>query len=381
MTGSSLRRRDERADFVLREETPERAPGGSVAEMLIRRLRVSDTPERFQRLATETTREALGVEAVAWVPHGRRDAPVVAGAVEGLDGEGYRRLLPDPSGSVWISGSGSAARMHEAARRVAVAAATGEGDHPVGWLLAVNPLGGSQFGPEVRELLPVVAGLVAAQRNNARLYAEIKELLFGVIGALTSAIDAKDPYTCGHSERVARIAVRLGEQLGVNTGLRCDLYLMGLLHDVGKIGIEDGVLKKADRLTPDEYRTIQAHVRIGIHILSGLKKLSHLLPGIAHHHESWDGSGYPAGLAGEQIPLPARILAVADAYDAMSSSRPYRPRLSATEIDANFRAGAGGQWDPKVVAALFECRDDLERIRQKGLGKSLMDAVGRIPDA
>src|SRR4029078_7287808 len=111
-------------------------------------------------------------------------------------------------------------------------------------------------------LIRPVASLVGTHRINARLYADLKDLLFGVIRALTSAIDAKDPYTSGHSERVARIAVPLGEELGLSASQRGDLYLMGLLHDVGKIGIEDGVLKKPSKLSPEEYRQIQAHVRI-----------------------------------------------------------------------------------------------------------------------
>ena len=193
-----------------------------------------------------------------------------------------------------------------------------------------------------------------------------------MIRALTSAIDAKDPYTSGHSERVARIAVRIGQEMGMTPHEQGDLYLMGLLHDVGKIGVEDVVLlKKPGKLTTDEYRQIQAHVRIGVHILSDLTKLHHLLPGVAYHHESVDGSGYPAGLRGEAIPLPARILAVADAYDAMSSSRPYRRGMPPAQIDQQLRSGVGTQWDARVIAALFSCRADLERIRQKGLGESV----------
>jgi HD-GYP domain-containing protein (c-di-GMP phosphodiesterase class II) len=241
----------------------------------------------------------------------------------------------------------------------------------VGWLVAVNPEGDRAFTDEDIELLRPVATLVGAQRTNAHVFGEMK----GIIRALTAAIDAKDPYTCGHSERVARIAVRLGEFLGMSSNQRSDLYLMGLLHDVGKIGVDDSVLKKCGPLTPEEFRKIQAHVRIGVHILSDLKKLNHLLPGVAHHHESLDGSGYPDGLAGDAIPLEARILAVADAYDAMSSTRPYRRRLSPGQIDENFRKGAGKQWDPRIVDALFACRADLERIRQKGLGESLQQVV------
>ena len=143
------------------------------------------------------------------------------------------------------------------------------------------------------ERLQYVASLIATQLANARIYADLKGLLFGVIRGLTAAIDAKDPYTSGHSERVARIAARLGEELGMSPAKRSDLYLTGLLHDVGKIGIDDQVLKKNGPLTPDEFRQIQAHVEIGVTILKDLKKLNHILPGVKHHHESLDGTGYP----------------------------------------------------------------------------------------
>src|SRR6202042_3580690 len=137
----------------------------------------------------------------------------------------------------------------------------------------LNPLNDRAFTAADAELLQPVASMIAAQQVNARVYADLKELLFGVIRALTSAIDAKDPYTSGHSERVARIAVRLAEEMGLSANQRGDLYLMGLLHDGSKIGIDDQVLKKAEPLTPEEYRTIQSHVEIGVHILEDLKKL------------------------------------------------------------------------------------------------------------
>jgi HD-GYP domain-containing protein (c-di-GMP phosphodiesterase class II) len=163
--------------------------------------------------------------------------------------------------------------------------------------------------------------------------------------------------------------------MNLTVNQRGDLYLMGLLHDVGKIGIDDTILKKEGPLTADEYRVIQSHVSIGVHILNDLKKLHHLLPGVAHHHEQYNGTGYPGGLIAKSIPLPARILAVADGFDAMSSTRPYRRPLTPKAIDDILRKGAGIQWDPEVIAALFACRDEVELIRQKGLGESLQKAV------
>jgi putative nucleotidyltransferase with HDIG domain len=244
-----------------------------------------------------------------------------------------------------------------------------------GWLVAVKPLQDRLIGTPEIERMQYVASLIAAQSSNARTYVELKELLFGIIRALTAAIDAKDPNTSGHSERVARIAVRLAEELAMPPHKRSDLYLAGLLHDVGKIGVDDQVLKKCGPLNPEEYRKIQAHVEIGVTILKDLKKLSHILPGVRHHHESLDGSGYPDHLSGEQIPLEARILAVADSFDAMSSDRLYRKRLTPMQIDEVFQKGRGQQWDSGVVDALFACRTDVEAIRQKGLGESLIGAV------
>lgn len=336
----------------------------------IRRLRVSDPPDRFQLQLTRALRDELGVAAVAWVPANPQEPVIVGGAVPDLQSESYRGLValgpdqpvrfldhPGPSGT----------------RRVVIVAESVE--RPIGWLLVVDPRDERTFGTAEIEFLRSVASLLVTQRNNARLYGDIKELLFGIIRALTSAIDAKDPYTSGHSERVARIAVRIGEQLGLPISQRFDLYLMGLLHDVGKIGVEDNVLKKPGKLTPEEYHAIQKHVMIGVRILQDLKKLNYVLPGVKHHHECFDGSGYPDRLAGEQIPFPARILAVADSYDAMSSHRPYRRRLSVQQIDEIFRAGIGKQWDPKVVEALFACRADVEMIRSKGVGESVITAV------
>jgi HD-GYP domain-containing protein (c-di-GMP phosphodiesterase class II) len=340
---------------------------------LIRRLRISDPPERFQSLATNALRGALGVAAVAWVPGHLYEPISFSGEVPGLQGNAYRSLVPTPSqGPVQIVNRVAGAPGTALTRYVAVAA---DSQGTTGWLIAVNPLDDRAFSMREIEVLQPVASLVATQQTNARLYSDLKELLFGVIRALTAAIDAKDPYTSGHSERVARIAVRLAEALGVPANQRSDLYLMGLLHDVGKIGIDDAVLKKTGPLTPEEYRVIQSHVEIGVHILADLKKLNHLLPGVRHHHESLDGSGYPCGLAGEEIPLEARILAVADSFDAMSSTRPYRRRLTPTQIDEILRKGAGVQWDAKIVDALFACRLDIEHIRQKGLGESLQVVV------
>jgi HD-GYP domain-containing protein (c-di-GMP phosphodiesterase class II) len=375
---------------LLRSEAAARTGPGSTAPRtegnerlliarLIRRSKISDAPEKFQNLATHALRNTLGVAAIAWVPSHPFEPVVVSGELAGMKPNGYRALFPATRGEPVHINNAPAGFSEDTQRRVIAVAGDSQG--ATGWLVAVNPLDGRPFTMAEVELLQPAASLIATQQTNARLYADLKELLFGVIRALTSAIDAKDPYTSGHSERVARIAVRLAEELGMPAIQRSDLYLMGLLHDVGKIGVDDSVLKKPGPLTPDEYKLIQAHVEIGVHILSDLKKLHHLLPGVRHHHESLDGKGYPCGLAGDAIPLEARILAVADSFDAMSSTRPYRKRLTPMQIDEILRKGSGIQWDPRIIDALFAARADIEHIRQKGLGESLQvvvnDTLGR----
>ncbi|MGB2608254.1 MAG: HD-GYP domain-containing protein [Isosphaeraceae bacterium] len=341
---------------------------------LIRRMRISDTPARFQSLAVNVLRTSLGMAAVAWVSNDSHEPVMVSGEIEGFRSSSYRYfvpLIPRETAYVVNDLNQTPAGMPTPSlyRFACVPAGT------AGWLVAVKPLQDRLIGTPEIERMQYVASLIATQSSNARTYVELKELLFGIIRALTAAIDAKDPNTSGHSERVARIAVRLAEELAMSPQKRSDLYLAGLLHDVGKIGIDDQVLKKRGPLTPDEYRMIQAHVEIGVTILKDLKKLSHILPGVRHHHESLDGSGYPDRLSGEQIPLEARIIAVADSFDAMSSDRHYRKRLTPMQIDDIFHKGRGQQWDCSVVDALFACRGDLEAIRQKGLGESLIGAV------
>src|SRR5439155_8767642 len=151
-------------------------------------------------------------------------------------------------------------------------------------------------------------------------------------------------------------------QLDMPQAVQSDLYLAGLLHDVGKIGIRDDVLQKPGRLTAEETAHIQEHPVIGDRLVCHIKPLQHLRPGVRNHHERWDGRGYPDGLAGEDIPLQARILAVADSCDAMMSARPYRSALPPVRIDAIMLEGAGSQWDPRVVEAFLACRHELYAI-------------------
>jgi HD-GYP domain-containing protein (c-di-GMP phosphodiesterase class II) len=135
--------------------------------------------------------------------------------------------------------------------------------------------------------------------------------------------------------------------------------MAGLLHDIGKIGVDDKVLRKPGRLTDDEYEHIKRHPELGFKILKDLKRLSDVLPSVLHHHERWDGFGYPHELAEEEIPLLARVISVADAYDAMASDRPYRAGLAEEKVLDIFRRGAGTQWDARVIETFFHIYEDL----------------------
>jgi HD-GYP domain-containing protein (c-di-GMP phosphodiesterase class II) len=152
----------------------------------------------------------------------------------------------------------------------------------------------------------------------------MRELFLSTIKSLAAAIDAKDPYTRGHSERVALFSVAIARELGLDEKSLERVQIAGLLHDVGKIGIADAVLRKPERLTDAEYGIIKGHPALGASIMGPIRQLKDIIPGMRHHHEALDGTGYPDGLAGGEIPLMARIIAVADTFDAMTSERLYQ---------------------------------------------------------
>ena len=167
--------------------------------------------------------------------------------------------------------------------------------------------------------------------------------------ALVSVVEARDPYVYGHSRKVNTYAVALAEALGLSPDEVSRVSTAALLHDIGKIGIPDEVLNKKEKLSRENWEAIKAHPRLGTNIVSNIPQLVGCADSILHHHERWDGGGYPEGLKGEQIPLESRILAIADSFEAMSSARPYRPALSREDVLEELRKGAGSQFDPNLV--------------------------------
>jgi GAF domain-containing protein len=239
-----------------------------------------------------------------------------------------------------------------------------EGANVFGWIAVFNHTDDESFGTVEANLIGSLGTLLGIHSGNRELYRQQSELLADIVRALVSAIDAKDPYTSGHSDRVARFAVRIAQELRCGPKFINTIYMAGLLHDIGKIGIDDNVLRKAGRLTDMEFEHIKKHPELGYRILADLKPLADVLPAVLHHHEQWNGRGYPLGLSRTDIPLIARILAVADAYDAMTSDRPYRNGMADEEVYKIFREGAGQHWDPDVLDAFFQAKDEIRRIGQ-----------------
>jgi len=187
-----------------------------------------------------------------------------------------------------------------------------------------------------------------------------RELFIGSLRAFVAAVDAKDPYTRGHSERVAAVSRTIARQLGLAEEVQHKVWIGALLHDVGKIGVEDQILRKSGVLTPEEYEQMKLHTVMGSDILSRIEQLREMVPAVRWHHESWNGRGYPDGLKGEQIPLMARIVAVADCFDAITTTRPYQQAYSLQFAVETITKLTGSRFDAKVVTAFlraFEAGD------------------------
>ncbi len=185
--------------------------------------------------------------------------------------------------------------------------------------------------------------------------AELKEAYVSTIRAFTEAVEAKDPYTRGHSERVGVYASRIARELSCGNEFIERIYLAGLLHDIGKIGVPDAIITKPDRLTPEEYAEIKRHPEIGARILEPVSFLADIVPCVRHHHEWYDGSdrGYPDGLSGSEIPFPSRIILVADTVEAMTSDRPYRKGLPLHIVVKEIQKYSGTQFDPEAAEAFL----------------------------
>lgn len=226
---------------------------------------------------------------------------------------------------------------------------------PVGMVIASDKLSGEEFWSQELKLMSIFASEVGVSIRKANLYGEFKTLFLSTVEALASAIDAKDPYTYGHSRRVARFAISICVELGMSKERIRKVELASLLHDIGKIGTPESILQKPGMLDPDEYEKIKEHPAKGAEILSSIVELQGITPWIRHHHEWYDGGGYPDRIAEKQIPLEARVIKIADAFDAMTSDRPYRKGLPPDEAVKIMEQFARSHFDPHVLGAFRRC--------------------------
>ncbi|MEA2708328.1 MAG: hypothetical protein QOF78_929 [Phycisphaerales bacterium] len=234
-------------------------------------------------------------------------------------------------------------------------------DQILGCLFGIDKLTG-EFDSVDSKLLNSIANESAIYLENVTLFADVHGLMMGLLHSLTSAVDAKDAYTCGHSERVALLSRHLAKQIKLTDHEVERIYMAGLLHDVGKIGVPEAVLQKPGKLTPEEFDQMKKHPAIGARILADIKQIKDIIPGVLHHHERYDGKGYPTGLCGEDIPLMGRILCLADCFDAMTSNRTYRKALPLEVALMEIRRCSGTQFDPGLAEAFL--RTDVEEFRE-----------------
>ncbi|MBD3236635.1 MAG: HD domain-containing protein [Candidatus Eisenbacteria bacterium] len=247
-------------------------------------------------------------------------------------------LLPGESAVIRLPGHLVAVRLQLGNRRAGL----------LGFLRAGN----LPFSPRSVQLSEALAEQLVLALRSGELYARQSEFLLATVRALISAVEAKDPYTSGHSVRVHVLAMLLAREVGLPTRQLESLKWASILHDVGKIGLPESILNKRGRLTPAEYEVVKEHPRRGYEVLRHIPQLKDASQAVLLHHERIDGHGYPLGVSGDGIPLLARIIAVADTFDALTTTRPYRQSCAMDDAYAEVRRVAGRQLDPEIVAAL-----------------------------
>jgi len=313
-------------------------------------------PERFLKLVCDELHATLGygwigallVRGATRSMSGARRV-ITAGALVGEQAR-VERFVRDLLGRTLPDAPAVIAVEHGGVSRAALS-------HPItrdGRLMGVIVAGEKNGAdPQVTSMDIKLVGAASAFTgillDNAALYDDQQAMFLGTLKALTAAIDAKDRYTRGHSERVAHLTRMLAEAVGLTPKEVERTHIAGLVHDVGKIGVPEDVLRKAGKLTDEEFSLIKLHPDIGYNILKDIPQLADVLPGVLHHHERWDGRGYPRRLEGEQIPFVARLIALADSFDAMSSTRTYRPAMPRSSVLAEIAKCGGSQFDPELA--------------------------------
>jgi putative nucleotidyltransferase with HDIG domain len=326
--------------------------GGDVHALVLHAcLRLTDATRGVYvtaRAGERLVRAAVGVDGLA--VHGRlpRQLDALCERVLALDDT---VVCGDPDTLDLPAPAAPEARF----RNCAAVPVTMRGD--VNGVLVVLDKREGEFDETDLETLLHVGDQASVAVDNASLQRELEQVYMSTVGLLADAVEAKDPYTRGHCQRVSQLAQRTARQLNLDEEARHSTCLAALLHDVGKIGVSDGILNKPGPLLPEEVEVVRAHARIGHDLLRGLPALERVAAIVLHHHEAFDGSGYPGALAGEAIPIESRIVTVIDAYCAMMDRRAYKEAASEMEARAELRRCAGTQFDPRVVEAVLAVLD------------------------
>jgi putative nucleotidyltransferase with HDIG domain len=334
-------------------------------------MNVTHRPDEFLQLVCGELREVMGLAAIAGIAYPRgeqtEDQVVTDGEIdlsvpqlrmlgawlcsEHIHADNPTAVLSDfdPPDELGLGGD-----VHNL-----IATTLTAGSERMGLLIGLNKQVGELRTVDMK-LIHSVGSQTAVFLANRALYTDLQQLLMGILYSLTTAIDAKDAYTRGHSERVAQISRIIARQCGLSEAENQRAYLSGLLHDIGKIGVPESILAKPGKLTDEEYTKIKEHPHTGAAILEDIRQLEDVVVAMLTHHERIDGRGYPSGLAGDEIPIIGRIVGLADCFDAMTSSRTYRAALSLDQARDEIRKGAGSQFDPYLVNIFLAM--DLEKL-------------------
>ncbi len=337
---------------VLADETMNLCPSKSVSVLLLSEMpeetltssHLSGSGDPSYRQVKETfffPKVSLGAYAV-------RASKMVFNAERGLLGQAFKKKEP-----ITVCDVGTDERFEGfpfPVTRILIIPLTVE-DSVIGAIVATDKLNGEEYYSTEIKLISSIASECAMSIKKAILFEEIRGTLFSIAEAFSLAIDAKDSYTYGHSKRVSEIAVGIAKEMDFPSDAISLIRLAALLHDIGKIGTPENILHKNDKLSSDEMDRIKEHPLTGRKMIEHIRRMKEIAQWISHHHERFDGSGYPSGLKGHEIPLASRIIAIADCFDALTSERPYRKVYSKEEAIEIMKGALGTQLDP----AVFDC--------------------------
>lgn len=324
-------------------------------------MTLSQRPDRFASMACEELLQTLPYTWVAaWIDRaGRGEGELIVSGTPAVSRPDLRdlsrRLLLTCEGDTPVVASSAPLGVRlETLGTAAIAQPITRDGRVIGMLFAGDKTGDDASVSSVdAKLISAAAAHVGIFLENAGLYDELNAMFLGTLDALTASIDAKDRYTSGHSRRVAMLTRHLARAVGLDDATAHRMHIAGLVHDVGKIGVPERVLGKPGKLTDSEFEAIKQHPAIGHRILRDIPDFDDILGGVLYHHERWDGRGYPHGISGNDIPLAARLIALADTFDAMCSTRTYRQALTRTAVLDEIAQCASTQFDPELVPAFL----------------------------